>query len=186
VDRVVERLRAAVPERRFGECRTGGVALPGARVEDPDRGGFPGFAKRVRASAPAVADDGLVRHLLHRYGTAAMQLLGRFAADPAAIARVVPELPYRRIEVARAAESEMAATLDDVLRRRVPIAFRHADGGAAAADDVGGLMARILGWSSEETARRVERYRTGVSEERRRRNEPKAAAPTAIDARRRA
>ena len=40
----------------------------------------------------------------------------------------------------------MAVTLDDVLRRRVPIAFRHADGGAEAAPEVGALMGAALGW----------------------------------------
>jgi glycerol-3-phosphate dehydrogenase len=185
VDRVVERLRALEPERRFAECRTGAVPLPGARVDAPDRGGFRGFAKRVRASASPEVDDGLVRHLLYRYGTAAMQLIGRLAAEPAATGRIVPELPYRRIEVTRAAENEMAATLDDVLRRRVPIAFRHADGGLSAAASVGALMARVLGWSAEETARAVERYRTGIDDERRRRSEP-TLTPAAMDSRRRA
>ncbi len=185
VDRVVERLRTLEPERRVGDCRTGVVPLPGARVDDPDRGGFRGFAKRVRTSAPASVDDGLVRHLLHRYGTAAMQLLGRMTSEPGAIEPVVAELPYRRVEVSRAAESEMAETLDDVLRRRVPISFRHADGGSAAAGTVGMLMGQALGWSTEETDRAVERYRTDVADEHRRRREP-PPSPAAIDARRRA
>jgi len=98
---------------------------------------------------------------------------------------VVSGLPYRRIEVSRAAESEMAETLDDVLRRRVPISFRHPDGGTAAAGTVGALVGRALGWTAEETARAVERYCTGVAEEHRRRREP-PPSPTAIDARRRA
>jgi glycerol-3-phosphate dehydrogenase len=57
VDRVVERLRVLDPERRVAECRTGEVPLPGARVDDPDRGGFRGFAKRAGERAPTV-DDG--------------------------------------------------------------------------------------------------------------------------------
>ncbi len=185
VDRVVERLRVLEPERRVAECRTGEVPLPGARVDDPDRGGFPGFAKRLRASAPAGVDDGLVRHLLHRYGTAAMRLIGRVAAEPTSAAPVVPELPYRRMEITRAADDEMAATLDDVLRRRVPIAFRHEDGGTAAAPEVGALMGRALGWSPEEQTAAVERYRTGIAEEHRRRREPPAST-AAVDSRRRA
>jgi glycerol-3-phosphate dehydrogenase len=185
VDRVVAMAQKLDPERRFGECRSGEVPLPGARVDDPDRGGFRGFAKRLRANAPATVDDGLVRHLLHRYGTAAMQLIGRLAADPVAARPVVNGLPYRRIEVTRAAETEMAATLDDVLRRRVPISFRHADGGVEAASDVGSLMSTALGWDADETARAVEQYRSGVADERRRRANPPAAA-SSVDSRRRA
>ncbi len=185
VDRVVERLRVLDPERRVAECRTGEVPLPGARVDDPDRGGFRGFAKRVRASAPPTVDDGLVRHLLRRYGKVALQLIERFASEPAAALPVVSDLPYRRIEITRAAEGEMAETLDDVLRRRVPISFRHADGGTGAAADVGALMGAALGWDADETARAVERYCTGIEEEKRRRAEP-PANPASLDSRRRA
>jgi glycerol-3-phosphate dehydrogenase len=174
VDRVVARLQAVDPERRFGTCRTGDVPLPGAQVDDPDRGGFRGFAKRVRASVPPMVDDRLVRHLLHRYGTAAKDLMVQLAGDPQAARPVVPDLPYRQIEVTRAADTEMAATLDDVLRRRVPISFRHADGGVAAASEVGAVMAAALGWDEDETAQAVERYRSGVADELRRRGEPPA------------
>ncbi|MCC6766996.1 MAG: glycerol-3-phosphate dehydrogenase [Deltaproteobacteria bacterium] len=189
VDRVAERLAEREPGRRFAACRTGEVPLPGARVEDPDRGGFGGFAKRLRARATTGVDEGLVRHLLYRYGIAAMGIVDRLGAAPDAARRVVAGLPYRRIEVTRAAESEMAATIDDVLRRRVPISFRREDGGAEAAADVGRLMADALGWDAEETVRAVERYRTGVADERRRRLHPPAApvAPaTPVASRRRA
>jgi glycerol-3-phosphate dehydrogenase len=185
VDHVVAMLEKLEPERRFGECRTGEIALPGARVDDPDRGGFRGFAKRVRTSAPASLDEGVVRHLLHRYGTAAMELVARLATDPEAARPIVSGLPYRRIEVTRAADAEMAATIDDVLRRRVPISFRHADGGEAAAGDVGTLMGTELGWSADETTSAVEQYRSGVADERRRRANPPATA-SSIDSRRRA
>jgi glycerol-3-phosphate dehydrogenase len=185
VDRVVARLQALEPERRFGACRSGAVPLLGARVDDPDKGGFRGFAKRVRANVPPTVDDGLARHLLHRYGIAAKELIGRLAGNPDAARPLVSDLPYRRIEVTRAADVEMAATLDDVLRRRVPVAFRHADGGAEAAPDVGALMGAALGWNAEETAQAVERYRSGIVVERRRRMEP-PATDVGVGSRRRA
>jgi glycerol-3-phosphate dehydrogenase len=68
----------------------------------------------------------------------------------------------------------MAVTLDDVLRRRVPVSFRHADGGTAVAPDVGALMADVLGWDPTETDAAVERYRSGIADERRRRGLPAA------------
>jgi glycerol-3-phosphate dehydrogenase len=175
VDRVVARLRTLDPERRFEECRTGEVPLPGARVEDRDRGGFVGFAKRLRANVPPAVDDGLVRHLLGRYGAAARELVATVLRDPASAGRLIAGLPYRRIEVTRAASAEMAVTLDDVLRRRLPISFRHPDGGAAIASEVGALMRDVLGWNAAETEAAVERYRTGAEEERRRRQQPAAA-----------
>lgn len=169
VDRVVDRLRSADPERRFGPCRTGSVPLPGAGVQLAEPGGFGGFAKRMRASAPAGVDEALMTHLLHRYGTRAPEIVALAAADPAAARRLLPALPYRRVEVTHAVAAEMAATLDDMLRRRMPLAFRDGGGGLGVSDDVAGLMRSVLGWSAEETAHAVAAYRAGVERERERR-----------------
>jgi glycerol-3-phosphate dehydrogenase len=175
VDRVVERLRQQEPGRRFGPCRTGIVPLPGADVRTAG-GGFLRFAKRLRASAVAAPlDDALVRHVLHRYGAAAPDVLATLAADPRAAARIVAELPYRWAEVARAADVEMAATLDDALRRRVPIAFRDRDAGLPAAEDAARAMAPALGWDAREQASAVARYRAGVEAEQATRRAPRSA-----------
>jgi glycerol-3-phosphate dehydrogenase len=165
VDRVVERLRADDPERRFEPCRTGSVPLPGADVQPADRAGFGVFAKRVRASLPAGVDDTLARHFLSRYGIRAPELLACAAADPAPARRLVPTLPYRRCEVTHAAAAEMATTLDDVLRRRVPLAFRTSDGGLGVSEDAAAMMGAVLGWSPEETVHAYARYRDGVERE---------------------
>ncbi|MBI3769394.1 MAG: glycerol-3-phosphate dehydrogenase [Deltaproteobacteria bacterium] len=186
VDRVVERLRARDPERRFGPCRTGSLPLPGAEVKLAERGGFGGFAKRMRASAPAGVDDALMTHLLHRYGTHAPEIVALAAADPDAARRILPALPYRRGEVTHAVAAEMAATLDDMLRRRVPLAFRERDGGLGVSDDVAGLMRAVLGWSGEETAHVVAEYRSGVERERERRLGGRQAGDRDVDRRLRA
>ena len=166
VDRVVERLRGRDPERRFGPCRTGSVPLPGAELHVPERGGFGGYAKRMRASAPTGVDDSLMTQLLHRFGTRASEIVALTAADPDAARRIVPELAYRRAEVTYTVAAEMAATLDDMLRRRVPLAFRVRDGGVAVSDDVANLMRAVLGWTAEETAAAIAAYRDGVERER--------------------
>ncbi len=192
VDRVVASLQARDPSRRFGACRTGVTPLPGADIELQERGQFPGFAKRVRATAPPSLDDGLVTHLLNRYGKSAPELMAWLAADPAAARRILETLPYRRGEVTRAAAHEMAVTLDDALRRRVPIAFRDRDGGAEVAEDVAALMRDVHGWNATETMRLVAEYRAGVERERAERRTssavPAASPPptSAAPARRRA
>jgi glycerol-3-phosphate dehydrogenase len=94
------------------------------------------------------------------------------AADPVAADRLLPTLPYRRGEVTRAAAAEMAVTLDDTLRRRMPVTFRDSDGALAVAADVAALMRAVLGWDGEETAHAVERYREGFERERARRALP--------------
>jgi len=164
VDRVIERLRALDPTRQFEPCRTGSVPLPGADVPS-DGGGFRGFAKRLRASLPAGIDDRMARHFLNRYGIQAPALLETVAADPATGRRLVADLPYRRGEVARAASDEMASTIDDVLRRRVPLSFRTADGGVGACEDVAAMMGAVLGWTTAETVEAYARYRDGVERE---------------------
>jgi len=166
VDRVVARLAVIAPERRFGPCRTAALPLPGAQVEAA-RGAFPGFAKRLRVGMPQALDEGIVPHLLERYGTGAAEVLAALAADPPAMRRLVAALPYRVGEVTRAAASEMAATVDDTLRRRIPIAFRDRGAGLDVAAEVARLMGAVHGWDVAEQARNVERYRQGIDDERR-------------------
>ena len=99
------------------------------------------------------------------------------AADSTAAACLLPALPYRRGEVTRAAVVELAATLDDALRRRVPVSFRDPNGGLGVAAEVAALMGSVHGWDGEETAQALERYREGVERERALRASP--AAPGA-------
>jgi glycerol-3-phosphate dehydrogenase len=180
VDRVVARLEERNAERRFGPCRTGSTPLPGADVKIPEAGGFGGFAKRVRSSAPPTLEDALVRHLLHRYGIGAPEVMALLAADPAAAGRLVESLPYRRGEVIRAAAAEMAVTVDDALRRRVPLAFRDAGGGLGVAAHVAASMRAVLGWDADETATALERYREGVERERAARAAPAVAGSASV------
>jgi glycerol-3-phosphate dehydrogenase len=178
VDRVVERLRAADPSRRFGPCETLTTPLPGARVDTPERGGFRGFAKRVRAAAPPPLDDAVIRHLLERYGASAPELVALLAADPAAAGTMVAGLPYRWGEVTRAAAAEMAVTVDDTLRRRLRLTFRDPQGGVGVADKVAALMAAVHGWKADEVTRMAEGYRAGVAAEHAHRRAGSAAGGT--------
>jgi glycerol-3-phosphate dehydrogenase len=138
-------------------------------VKIAERGAFGGFAKRMRASAPAAMDARLVAHLVNRYGTRAPELIALAAADPALARRLLAELPYCYGEVTHAAAAEMAATLDDALRRRVPIAFRARDGGIGVSDHVAALMRGALGWTADEMAKAIADYRAGIERERERR-----------------
>ncbi len=166
VDRVVERLRSADPSRRFGRCETSTTPLPGAKVDLPGRGGYQGFAKRMRATAPPQLDEKTMRHLLGRYGASAPEMVALLGSDPAAASRLVPTLPYRRGEVPRAASAELAMTVDDVLRRRLRLTFRDAASGLDIVEEVAEMMGAVHGWDRTEVATAVERYRAGVAAER--------------------
>jgi glycerol-3-phosphate dehydrogenase len=99
-------------------------------------------------------------------------------ADPDLRGPIVEGLPYSRAEVVYATRAEMAVTVDDVLSRRTRARLLARDASADAAGAVAALMAPELGWSPEEQARQVARYRELVEAERRAGGLPE----TALDA----
>jgi glycerol-3-phosphate dehydrogenase len=106
------------------------------------------------------------RPLAERYGSDG-RAVARLQSGDAELARpVVDGLTYTRAEVVYATKFEMARSVDDVLSRRTRARLLARDASAEAADDVAALMATELGWSAEEQARQVARYRALVDEER--------------------
>jgi glycerol-3-phosphate dehydrogenase len=105
-------------------------------------------------------------HLRNRYGSDANAVLDLVAADPSLGAPLVPGQPYLRAEAVYAAGSEMVVELDDVLSHRTRARLFARDATAEVAGDVAALVAGPLGWSPEEQARQVERYRASVAAER--------------------
>jgi glycerol-3-phosphate dehydrogenase len=78
-------------------------------------------------------DETVLRRLVDRYGSRTAHLLARLAREPELAGPVAPELPLLAVEVAYAADYEMARTPEDVLRRRTPQALLPGHGLAAAA-----------------------------------------------------
>jgi glycerol-3-phosphate dehydrogenase len=105
-------------------------------------------------------------HLGGRYGGEAAVVEAMTAVDPTMAEPLVPGLPYRRAEALYAARYEMATTVDDVLSRRTRSRLLGRDATAAAADDVAALLASELGWSEDERAAQVDRFRVALAHER--------------------
>jgi glycerol-3-phosphate dehydrogenase len=105
-------------------------------------------------------------HLRSRYGADAPVVLGLVAADPTLGEPLVPGQPYLRAEAVYAAESEMVVELDDVFARRTRARLFGRDATVEAAEAVAALLAGPLGWSPDDQARQVERYRASVAAER--------------------
>jgi len=61
-----------------------------------------------------------------------------------------------------ACRAEMAMTLEDMLARRTRIILEDGARGASIAPQVASLMARELGWSSDQAHSQVEQYRALV------------------------
>ena len=105
-------------------------------------------------------------HLRNRYGSDAAAVQALVAADPSLGEPLVPGQPYLRAEAVYAAQSEMVVELDDVFSRRTRARLFARDATTDVAEDVARLVAGPLGWSAEEQARQVERYRASVAAER--------------------
>ncbi len=112
-------------------------------------------------------DERTARFVLGRYGARAREVVALAAEDASLLApvRAAGGAPFLRAEVVHAVRREAARTVADVMRRRTWLAF-GAGQGADVADDVAALMARELGWSTEDRTREAETYRTLVTARR--------------------
>ena len=109
---------------------------------------------------------GQEEHLWNRYGADSSAVRALVAADPSLGEPLVPGQPYLRAEAVYAAQQEMVVDLDDVFSRRTRARLFGRDATVEAAQAVAALVAEPLGWSDEEQARQVERYRESVEAER--------------------
>ena len=134
-----------------GRCLTRRAYLLGAAGYDPQA---------------IVASGGLSAHLGERYGTEARFVSDIMQSDPALMAPIVEGLPYSEAEVVYAARHELAATVQDVLSRRMRARLMARDASARAAARVGQLLQAELGLSETEVARQVDDYRAAITHEK--------------------
>jgi glycerol-3-phosphate dehydrogenase len=132
-DRVMERLG-----RPRGRVQTAHLPLPG---------GLPGWDRLLREPPPQARRHGLepaeLQRLVDRYGARTPRLLELLDREPELAAPLAPGLPLRGVEVAYAADCEMARTPEDVLRRRSALALLPGHGLAAVAAVANLLGARL-------------------------------------------
>jgi glycerol-3-phosphate dehydrogenase len=115
----------------------------------------------ARARQLGVAAD-IVEHLEFNFGSHARTVLDLIEEEQSLRERLMPDLPYIRAEVVYACHAEMAMTLEDMLARRTRLILEDGARGAAIAPQVAAMMARELGWSSDQTNSQVEQYRALV------------------------
>jgi glycerol-3-phosphate dehydrogenase len=113
-----------------------------------------------------------IEHLLHRYGSLAMDLLQLIEKDPALGKPVEGADDYLLAEMVYAASHEGALHLEDVLTRRTRISIETFDRGTTAAVPVTEIMAGVLGWTEEQAQRELENYRVRVQAERASQEQP--------------
>jgi glycerol-3-phosphate dehydrogenase len=104
-----------------------------------------------------ISDD-TAQHLVSKFGTAAQDVLALSSDDRSLSGPIVEGYPAIRAEVVYVVRREMAATIEDVLARRIGLQLYSWRDAIAAAPTVGSLMARELNWSSSPTEAAIAGY----------------------------
>lgn len=140
--------------------------LPGA-IGWPEDDDHERVAKKVREVARGCLSDKTSMFLVNSYGTRAIWVAERCAADPTLCEPIVEGRPEIMAQINYGVDEELAATVSDILIRRTQIFFRDFEQGLTAAEKVADRMASLIGWSREERDRRLEEYRAEVALSRR-------------------
>jgi glycerol-3-phosphate dehydrogenase len=102
--------------------------------------------------------EGTARHLAAKFGTASERILELTVEDPTFMQPIHAEGRAIRAEVVYAVRYEMAATIEDVLARRVGMQFYSWTDCIDAAPIVGSLMMKELQWSTAFTRDAITGY----------------------------
>jgi glycerol-3-phosphate dehydrogenase len=147
VNRSIELLRDRGFERALRTCQTRERPLPGAGRATHD---FLDLAPDIAA------------HLSETYGARVDQVLTLITVDPSLGRRLEPELPYVAAELLFAIRADLAREVEDVLRRRVPLALFGRTHGLDAAEETAAMLARELGWSDQRSLQSLSKYRAAI------------------------
>jgi len=102
--------------------------------------------------------EATARHLTSKFGTAAEKVVALARENTALLKPILSEFPAIQAEVVYSVRFEMAATIEDVLARRVGMQLHSWRDAIDAAPVVGALMAAELHWSSSDAGEAIHRY----------------------------
>jgi glycerol-3-phosphate dehydrogenase len=98
------------------------------------------------------------RHLACKFGTAAEKVLALASENAVLLDPILEGRPAIKAEVVYAVRYEMAATIEDVLARRIGMQLYSWGDAIQAAPIVGSLMAKELRWTSSFTRAAIAQY----------------------------
>ena len=129
--------------------------------------------ERTPSSVPELSGSRYEAHdvigeLFLRRGIEAREMATAIDRNPELGKPLVQGLPYRWIEVERAIHFEGALHLDDVLRRRIPLALTDERLGAGVMHEVARQLIDARGGSSSDIRHEIERYQDVITQETRR------------------
>lgn len=166
VDTAVKMLRLSnsLPSR-LTAANTDQEPLPGA-VGWPDNDDHDAVAVRVREASGGKLDERQSLYLGNRYGMRALDIAAAVKADSSVGEPLVAGRPEIVAEIDHAVQTEMAATVEDILLRRTQIYYRDKNQGLTAADFVAARMGEQMGWSPEQMRASADAYRAVVARSR--------------------
>ena len=147
VNRAIPILRDRGLESALLPCQTRTRPLPGAG--------------RAGLGSVDLAPD-IAAHLKETYGARVDQVIALVTADGSLGRRLDPELPYLAAELVFAIRSDLPCEVEDVLRRRVPLALFSKTNGLSVAGETADLLARERGWSEQRRTQSLDQYRAAV------------------------
>lgn len=136
--------------------------LPGA-VGWPKDDDDSGLINDIVAASGGHFEHDTARYLAGSHGMLGMDVAVLAAARPELAQRLVAGRPEVMACVEWAVTRELAATVDDVLQRRLPLFFKDYDQGLGCAEAVAVHMAGLLGWDDVRRERELERFRHEVA-----------------------
>ncbi len=104
--------------------------------------------------AEGLGDD-IIRSVSGRYGSRSPGVFALVNNRPDLGKRIVPDLPFIEAEVLYGATDEMVLTLEDVLRRRLPLLILEPPD-RTLLEHLAGLVAETRGWTPERVGREVD------------------------------
>lgn len=155
VDAVLRRLNRLDGRPASVPCRTDQEPLLGGEVRD--------LELLVQESVREGAEEGEARRLARIYGSESVALVRAGRADPKLAEPIVRGHPATKAQLLHAARREMAATLTDLLVRRVPVFHEAAGHGAGEAAGIVDFVAPELGWDAARQAAELSAYLELVS-----------------------
>jgi len=109
--------------------------------------------------------EAMQKHLLHRYGSAVLDLLELCDREPGLAVPLVGAPAYLRAEIVYAVTHEGAMHLDDLMMRRTRMVYEFVNEADAAVDEVTAIAAERLGWSAEQATTEARIYRARAAAE---------------------
>lgn len=107
-------------------------------------------------------EDDIIEHLLQAYGRSAREV-STYLKQQDLASRLVFGLPYVLAEVIHSVEHEMALRLEDILVRRMGMAYEDRQHGLGVAGKVAAMMAGPLEWEAERVDAELRGYEQHIA-----------------------